>query len=107
MKVPVRPRNSTPGDLSRENEDANSKRYLHPHVHCSVTDDGQGRAAAGGCPRKEKGTLLSATTAGSQGHHGKWQMPRDFTRVETAHTRETTLVGSENRRTVAGGGGAQ
>lgn len=74
VKVPVRPRNSTPGDLSRENEDANSKRYPHPHVHRSVTDDSQGRAAAGGCPRKKE-TLPSTATAGSQGHHGKRQMP--------------------------------
>ena len=28
--------NSTPGHLSKENENTNSKRYLHPHVHCSI-----------------------------------------------------------------------
>ena len=28
--------NSTSGFLDKENKNNNSKRYMHPHVHCSI-----------------------------------------------------------------------
>ena len=31
----------TSGYLSRENEKTNLKKYMHPHVHCSVMYNGQ------------------------------------------------------------------
>ena len=32
----IQPSNSTPGYLSKENENANYKRYIHPNVHSSI-----------------------------------------------------------------------
>ena len=31
----------TPGYLSKENENTNSKRYMHPYVHCSIIYNSQ------------------------------------------------------------------
>ena len=33
--------NSTSGYLSEEKENANSERYLHPHVYCSIIYNSQ------------------------------------------------------------------
>ena len=33
--------NSTPEYSSKENENINSKRYMHPYVHCSITYNSQ------------------------------------------------------------------
>ena len=33
--------NSTPGCLSKEKENTNWKRYIHPYVHCSIIDNSQ------------------------------------------------------------------
>ena len=30
------PNNSSSGYLSKENKNTNSKKYMHPHVHCSI-----------------------------------------------------------------------
>ena len=38
--------NSTPGYVSEENENINSKRYMHPKVHSSIISYGQDREAA-------------------------------------------------------------
>ena len=32
----IRPGNSTPGYISKENKNTNSKRYMHPNVHHSI-----------------------------------------------------------------------
>ena len=33
--------NSTSGYLSKENENTNSKRYIHTHIHCSIIYNSQ------------------------------------------------------------------
>ena len=33
--------NPTSGYLSAENENTNLKRYVHPHVHCSIINNSQ------------------------------------------------------------------
>ena len=40
-RTTVRSGNSTPGYLSEENENTNSKRYMHPCVHCSIIYNSQ------------------------------------------------------------------
>ena len=35
------PSNSTPGDLSEEPQNTNSKEYMHPYVHVSITYNSQ------------------------------------------------------------------
>ena len=40
-RTTIRSSNSTPGYLSEENENMNSKRYLHPNVHCSIIYNSQ------------------------------------------------------------------
>lgn len=55
MKIPQKiknknntwPSNSTHGYLHEENENINSKRYLHPHVHLSIIYNSQDKATWG------------------------------------------------------------
>ena len=40
-RTTIRSSNSTPGYLSKENENTNSKRYMHPNIHSSITYSSQ------------------------------------------------------------------
>ena len=37
--------NSTSGYFSEENKNTNSKRYVHPYIHCSIIYNSQGMEA--------------------------------------------------------------
>ena len=40
------PNNSTSGNLLKDNKTTSLKRYLHPHVHCSLTYNSQNMETA-------------------------------------------------------------
>ena len=35
------PSNSTPGNISEETENTNSKEYMHPYIHCNIIYNSQ------------------------------------------------------------------
>lgn len=68
VSAPVRSRNSAPGCLPREHENANSRRYPHPHIHCSLTGNSQHGRAEGVCPpsRVPRRSVPDAVSAGKE-----------------------------------------
>ena len=40
-ELPYDPADSTSGNLSQETQNTNSKAYMHPHAHCSITYNSQ------------------------------------------------------------------
>ena len=118
--------NSTSGYLSKEIENTNSERYMHPHVHCSVIYNSQDmettKVSIDGwrdicieilfSRKKRMKSCHMWQMDGPQGHYAKWgktkkrQIPYDLSYMWTLQgKKKAKLIDTENRLVVARGRG--